>query len=123
MLRKRNQIYRVMKKNIKTKPAFIVNLTDIENCDDIKFEFIRAKATQGVAITEDDITWLVMLGVKITGDIINEINEENEKNTVRIHDDKLFNKLEDILKEATGKKKDPWYKRLWGWITKPFKKK
>ena len=72
-----------------------------------------------MAITEDDITWLVMLGVKITGDII---NEENEKNTIRIQDDKLINKLEDILKEATGKKKDPWYKRFWGWITKPFKK-
>ena len=111
-----------MKKNIKTKPAFIVNLTNVENCDDIKFEFIRAKATQGVAITEDDITWLVMLGVKITGDIINDINEEYEKNIIRIQDDKLFDKLEDVLKEATGKKKKPWYKRFWGWIKHPFKK-
>jgi len=111
-----------MKKNIKTKPAFIVDLTNVGNCDDIKFEFIRAKATQGVAITEDDITWLVMLGVKITGDILNEIDEECEKNIVRIQDDKLFNKLENILKEATGKKKKPWYKRFWGWIKHPFKK-
>ncbi|MEE3413864.1 MAG: hypothetical protein VZR53_00650 [Prevotella sp.] len=111
-----------MKKNIKTKPAFIVDLTNIENCDDIKFQFIRAKATQGVAITEDDIAWLVMLGVKITGDILNEIDEGCEKNIVRIQDDKLFNKLENILKEATGKKKKPWYKRFWGWIKHPFKK-
>lgn len=113
-----------MKKNIKTKPAFIVDLTDIENCDDVKFEFIRAKATQGVAITEDDITWLVMLGSKITCSIIDEAMKDYEDNFVHVvKDDKLFNKLENILKEAIGKKKKPWYKRFWNWIKHPFKKK
>ena len=104
------------------KPKFIVDLTKAETCEDIKFEFIKAKATQGVAITEEDILFLVNLGAEITLKYIDMCIEEINKKTVKIEDDKLFNELEKLLKKATQPKK-PWYKRFWGWLTKPFKKK
>lgn len=52
-------------KKVTKKPTFIVDLTKAETCEDVKFEFIKAKATQGVAITEDEILYLVSLGATI----------------------------------------------------------
>lgn len=96
---------KVTKKTVKKtviKPKFIVDLTKAETCEDIKFEFIKAKATQGVAVTEEDILFLVNLGAEIALKYIDMC-------------------IEEINKKATQPKK-PWYKRFWGWLTKPFKK-
>ena len=105
----------------KVEPKFVVDLTKANTTDDIKFEFIKAKATQGVAITEDDILFLVNLGAEIAMKYIDMCIEEIEKKTVKIHDEKLYKELTDLLKKATKPKK-PWYKRFWSWLTKPFKK-
>lgn len=108
-------------KKVTSKPKFIVDLTKVETCEDIKFEFIKAKATQGVAITEDDILFLVNLGAEIALEYIDKCIDEINKQTIKIQDDKLFDELTNLLKKATQPKK-PWYKRFWSWITKPFKK-
>lgn len=108
-------------KKVTSKPKFIVDLTKVETCEDIKFEFIKAKATQGVAITEDDILFLVNLGAEIALEYIDKCIDEINKQTIKIQDDKLFDELTNLLRKATQPKK-PWYKRFWSWITKPFKK-
>ena len=50
-----------MKKNIK-KPVIIVDLTNIETTDDIRFEFTRAKAKAGVPLTDLEINQVVAYG-------------------------------------------------------------
>lgn len=113
--------YKTMKKdNIK----FVVNLTDVETCDDIQLEFIKGKALAGVAITEDEFKFIVQYGAQLAFDTIDACLEaflKSDKYT-KIEDDKL---AQDILKliEKSVKPKKPWYKRFWGWLTKPFKKK
>ena len=107
------------KDNIK----FVVNLTDVETCDDIQLEFIKGKAIAGVAITEDEFKFIVQYGAQLAFDTIDACLEaflKSDKYT-KIEDDKL---AQDILKliEKSVKPKKPWYKRFWGWITKPFKK-
>lgn len=112
--------YKTMKKdNIK----FVVNLTDVETCDDIQLEFIKGKAVAGVAITEDEFKFIVQYGAQLAFDTIDACLEaflKSDKYT-KIEDDKL---AQDILKliEKSVKPKKPWYKRFWGWLTKPFKK-
>lgn len=107
------------KSNIK----FVVNLTDVETCDDIQLEFIKGKALAGVAITEDEFKFIVQYGAQLAFDTIDACLEaflKSDKYT-KIEDDKLAH---DILKliEKSVKPKKPWYKRFWGWLTKPFKK-
>lgn len=111
-----------MKKNKNTKPLYVVNLTDIETADDVKLSYIHAKTESGVAIDKDDVAWLVALGAKITCDVIDESIANRNKNVIKIEDDSLYNKLEDILVKAIAPKQ-PWYKRAWRWITKPFRKR
>lgn len=106
------------KKNIKTKPAFIVNLTDIECPEDVVDAFVRAKINAGVPITMNEYESTISSVVKLTIEAI----EECQPTPTVINDDKLFKKLTKILINAT-KKKDPWYKRAWNWVKKPFCKK
>lgn len=115
------KIVKVVKMKKTVKPAFIVDLTKAETCEDIKFEFIRAKAKAGVKLDDEEIFFLVNLGATMAIEVIDECIEQLNAKTVHIHDDKLYNKLEGILKEAMEPKK-PWYKRFWAWMTKPFKK-
>lgn len=122
MKKETKKVTKTAVKKTAIKPKFIVDLTKVKTCEDIKFEFIKAKATQGVAITEDDILFLVNLGAEIAMKYIDMCIEEIEKKTVKIHDEKLYKELTDLLKKATEPKK-PWYKRFWSWLTKPFKKK
>ena len=106
------------KKNIKTKPAFIVNLTDIECPEDVVDAFVRAKINAGVPITMNEYESTISSVVKLTIEAI----EECQPTPTVINDDKLFKKLTKILINAT-KKKEPWYKRVWNWVKKPFCKK
>lgn len=107
------------KNNIK----FVVNLTDIETCDDIQLEFIKGKALAGVAITEDEFKFIVQYGAQLAFDTIDACIEaflQSDKYT-KIEDDDLAQELLKLI-ENSLKPKKPWYKRLWAWITKPFKK-
>lgn len=85
------------KDNIK----FVVNLANVETCDDIQLEFIKGKAIAGVAITEDEFKFIVQYGAQLAFDTIDAC-------------------LEAFLKliEKSVKPKKPWYKRLWAWITR-----
>ena len=112
-----------MKKQVKkeTKPVLIVDLTDVENPEDVRYSFLCAKATQGFKMTKAEVEELVWFGVRLATEVIDNALAEKQKQVVTIVDDKLYNKLEDIFMNI-GKPKKPWYKRFWGWITKPFKK-
>ena len=122
---KDNQIkYRIMKtlKNIK-KPMIIVDLTNIESCEDIKFEFNRAKAKAGVPLTDTEINSVVAYGAHLALDVIDQFCEQYQAvQTVEITDKKQIKQaikaIESILKPKT-----PWYKKLWNWVKKPFTKK
>lgn len=105
--------------NKNTKPAFIVDLTNIESCEDIRFEFVKAKATQGVAVSKEDIEFIVNYGANLAINLIDSyITQFCDANTVVQITDK--NVVKDIVKYVEKKivKKEPWYKRLWKWVTR-----
>lgn len=109
--------YKTMKKdNIK----FVVNLTDVETCDDIQLEFIKGKAIAGVAITEDEFKFIVQYGAQLAFDTIDACLEaflKSDKYT-KIEDDKLAQDILKLIEKSVKPKKKPWYKRLWAWITR-----
>ena len=109
-------------KNIK-KPMIIVDLTNVESCEDIKFEFSRAKAKAGVPLTDAEIDSVVAYGAQLALDVIDQFCEQYQAiHTVEITDKKKIKQaikaIENILKPKT-----PWYKKLWNWVKKPFTKK
>ena len=112
-----------MKKNIK-KPVIVVDLTNIETCDDIRFEFTRAKAKAGVPLTDQEINQVVAYGAHLALDTIDQFCGQYaaEFQSVKITDKKQIKKaikaIESILKPKT-----PWYKKVWNWMKKPFVKK
>ena len=111
-----------MKKEIKKgTPEVIVNLVNAETPEDVRFEFILAKTRAGIAIKEEDVKWLLAAGAKMVCEIIDDEIEKRESETIKIKDNALYEKLTGILTSAIVPKK-PWYKRFWGWITKPFRK-
>jgi len=112
-------------KDIKStkKPIIVVDLTNIESCEDIKFEFTRAKAKAGVALTDAEINSVVAYGAHLALDVIDQFCEQYRQiSTVEITDKKQIKQaikaIENILKPKT-----PWYKKLWNWVKKPFTKK
>lgn len=107
------------KDNIK----FVVNLTNVETCDDIQLEFIKGKALAGVAITEDEFKFIVQYGAQLAFDTIDACLEafiKSDKYT-KIEDDKLAQDILKLIEKSVNPKK-PWYKRFWSWVTRPFKK-
>lgn len=99
-----------MKNTKAIKPLFIADLTEAETPEDVKFEFIRAKAKAGVKLTDNEIMWLVKLGSNITIEVIDEnITKLKPINVSKEKVDKIINILT---------KKEPWYKRFWKWITR-----
>lgn len=108
-----------MKTNTKksTKYTFIADLTQAENPEDVKFEFIRGKAKAGVKLTDNEIMWLVKLGSKITLEAIDESMAKMKP--IAQFDNVSKEKVNKIFKILTKKK--PWYKRFWKWITRKNK--
>lgn len=85
-----------MKKTKKEfKPSYIVNLDEIEHLDDIALVFALAKHNAGLPLTDQDL-W----------DIIDHVAYN-----VRPHIC-ICNCI------CTMKKKLPWYKRFWRWLTR-----
>ena len=113
-------------KNVKkaTKPSFVVDLTDAVTYSDVKLSFIEAKALNGVKLTQDEFNFVMLISAGSMLNVIDTFIDECltciPKENV-IHDDKL---AKDIVKmiEKKVNKKQPWYKRAWNWITKPFRK-
>lgn len=110
-------------KKTKKEPKFIVNYTNIERPEDVYIEYILAKVRAGMVIDSEEAKALVHFGAVLTMEIIDDYIEIFEKTCVTtINDDKI---AEDVLKILTkaAQKKQPWYKRLWNWVKKPFCKK
>ena len=106
------------------KPTIIVDLTQAETCEDVRFEFTRAKAKAGVPLTDADINQVVSYGATLALDTIDSFCEQYQTlyPTIEIKDKKQVKQaikaIESILKPKT-----PWYKKLWNWVKKPFTKK
>lgn len=85
-----------------TKPTIVVDLTKVETTNDIADAFITAKVNAGVALTKADLA-----------------------TAKAIIADRIFSELNEIIKlvEKRVAKKQPWYKRAWNWVKKPFTKK
>lgn len=110
-------------KKTKKEPKFIVNYTNIERPEDVYIEYILAKVRAGMVIDSEEAKALVHFGAVLTMEIIDDYIELFEKTCVTtIEDEKVAEDLLNILVKAT-QKKQPWYKRLWNWIKKPFCKK
>jgi len=106
------------KKPVK-QAKFIVDYTNVEYPEDLQYEIIAAKARAGIAISEDDVKYLVMYGAKVSMAYVNDIMAEYNAHTTFIEDDDLARKMLKLLKKRT-EKKTPWYKRIFKW---PFGKK
>ena len=100
-----------------TSPNYIVDLTKVESCDDIKLSFIRGKALAGIKLTEGEFRYIIRYGAEIAMDTIE--NFVNQQKAI-VFPDVDMETAEKVMKILQGKK--PWYKRFWNWITKPFKK-
>lgn len=113
-------------KNVKknTKPTIIVDLTKVESCEDIRFEFIRAKAKAGVALTESEINQVIAYGAHLTLDAIDSLCNQFASDIVRVKitDKKQIKQLKKMVKSVV-EPKTPWYKKVWNWIKSPFVKK
>lgn len=112
-----------MKKNIR-KPVIIVDLTNIETCDDICFEFTRAKAKAGVPLTDQEINQVVGYGARFALGVIDQFCEQyaSEFQSISITDKKQIKKAIKTI-ESIVYPKNPWYKKIWNWMKKPFVKK
>ena len=103
----------------KAKFNYVVDLTDVETCEDIQLEFIKAKCLQGQKITMDEFKFIIKYGAELAFDAIDAGIEAlvASSNYHRIEDDAL---VQDMLKliEKHTKSRKPWYKRLWAWITR-----
>lgn len=105
------------------KPAFVVNMIDANTPEDVKFQFIYAKAKAGIPIRKDDVNFLISYGAMLTLNAFDECIDNYCKNskTFVVTDDKLVKEITNLVIDTVAPKK-PWYKRFWAWITKPFRK-
>ena len=83
-----------MKKIAKKKYSYIVNLDNIEVLDDIAPVFALAKHKAGLALTDDELADICVYMIDAFGPRVCVVNC------------------------ACGKKKLPWYKRFWRWLTR-----
>jgi hypothetical protein len=111
-------------KKINRKPVIVVDLTKVETCDDIRFEFTRAKAKAGVPLTDAEINQVIAYGAKLALDTIDSFCEQyvSEFQAVSITDKKQIKKAIKAI-ESIIRPKTPWYKKVWNWMKKPFTKK
>lgn len=109
-------------KKINKKSMIVVDLTKVETCDDIQFEFTRAKAKAGVPLTDQEINQVVAYGAHLALEVIDQFCDQFSAQAVVIKDKKQIKKAIKMIEKIVAPKK-PWYKRFWGWIKKPFSKK
>lgn len=89
-----------MNKNNKTKPAFIVDITNCETSDDMAFEFAMSKYNAGIALTDYNLLAIIYK----TCDICLKYTP---RTTYIVECECNSNKL-------------PWYKRFWKKIKNLF---
>ena len=112
-----------MKTKKNNKPMIIVDLTKVETCEDIRFEFTRAKAKAGVPLTDQEINQVVAYGAHLALDVIDQFCDQFSAQSVVLKDKKQIKKAIKMIEKMLKPKKEPWYKRFWNWVKKPFVKK
>lgn len=100
-------------KKTKFNPVYTVDITKCENGLDVKVAFALGKHNAGLPLKDEDI-------FAICEYVVNKTSAEYE-NVFHILLSILFYSMEGQIVEPI-KKKTPWYKRFWNWMTKPFKK-
>ena len=113
-----------MRKNSKktTKSTELyVNMMDPDGILDTKYNLILAKVRANIPIITSEIDDLVRYGAEMVLDLIDDAYDAISANVTFVKDGKLAEKLIKVIKEDL-KKETPWYKKVWNWITKPFKK-
>ena len=105
-----------------TKPMMIVNLTNIEQIDDISDAFIIAKINAGIPLTKIDFYTIKYNTASRIFDLFSDMFKDFDENIPVIEDDKLVQDIIKLVYDRTTKKQ-PWYKRFWNWVKKPFTKK
>lgn len=103
---------KVVKKTVKVaKPKYTIDMTNAANMHDITEEFISQKISNGMKLTCDNMCTIT----SIATDIILK-NLMPEDCTAIVNDGGVYRKctVEKIEKKA----KNPWYKRVWNWITR-----
>ena len=100
------------------KIPYVVNLTEAETPADVAFEFARGKAKAGIALTEAEIMSIVTYGARLTMEAIDDALMDMQPISFQTTDKKKIKKVINILMP-----KEPWYKRFWKWLKKPFTKK
>ena len=117
--------YTYMKAKKNSKPMILVDLTKVETCDDIRFEFTRAKAKAGAPLTEQEINQVVAYGAHLALELIDQFCDQYAAKweKVELKDQKQIKKAIKMIEKMIAPKKEPWYKRFWNWVKKPFVKK
>ena len=96
-----------MKKTNKTfKPAYIVDMTDVKNADELALAFVIAKVNAGVAITGNELKNTIEY-------FANQIADEAANTIAAV--------IASVAMFEAEKIKRPWYKRFWRWITRKNK--
>lgn len=104
-----------MKKVTKTtkstkKPALVVDFTNEFNIKYPRFAFIEAKLKQGVPFTQNDFDCICdLMRDYVLREMFREYNSVINVNGILVHCDAF---------EIDVKTKQPWYKRIWNWITR-----
>ena len=104
-------------KKVTKKPDFVVDWTNVETYLDIPYETAQGKIRAGLPISQEEADVIEKMGFMTAADIVDTMLNEAEKHTTYIEDDELADKLIKEIKKYTIKKKQPWYKRFWRWIT------
>jgi len=104
-----------MKKVTKTtkstkKPALVVDFTDEFNINHPRIAFIEAKIKQNIPFTMNDFDCICdIMKQYVYNKMFAEHNAVVCDNGLLIHCNAF---------EVITKKKQPWYKRLWNWVTR-----
>lgn len=110
---------KTIKKNTKeVKPAFIVDLTHIEEPEDVYMAFGLAKQNAGLPINDIEFTAIIDHMLKFMIKSIGTSFTASCKEVEITGDDKL---VFDSKGNFTVKKPNI-FKRFWNWVKKPFKK-
>ena len=85
-----------MNKTKKTnkKPAYVVDITNVNNVDDMRVAFALAKHNANMPLSDDELISIITYTVDHTPE-------------VRIYNVEYY----EVIKKS-------WYKRFWNWITR-----
>lgn len=103
---------KVVKKTVKVaRPKYTIDMTNAANMNDITANFIYQKISNGMKLTDLDISTIVSI---VTDAILKDLMPEDCSAIVK--DGGVYRKCTAERVEVKAKK--PWYKRVWNWITR-----